>query len=117
MNVLNLLLLPDWAIFSRCSMRAIAVGTYQGSITLLFMFIFPTPLALCYCFTMLACVAKLVAIKIPQWVWDKQVHLHLQVSNLDNLWHVESVKRQKQGVGGDNLAFFLHSYTVNLKTP
>ena len=80
------------------------------------MFIFPTPLALCCCFTALACVAKLVAIKTPQRVRDKQVHLHLQVFNLNFLRHVGSAKRQKQGVGGDNLAFFLHRYTVNLNS-
>ncbi|WP_419593697.1 hypothetical protein, partial [Thiolapillus sp.] len=95
-------------------MRTIAVRAYLGSITLLFMFIFPTPLTFCCCFATLACVAKLVAVKTSQRVWDKQVHFHLQVSNFDLLWHVRSIKGKKQGVGRNNLPLFLHRYTVNL---
>ena len=63
---------------------------------------------------MLACAAKLVAIKTSQWARNKQAHLHLRVSNFDFLRHVRSVKCKKQGVGRDNLPFFLHHNMVNL---
>ena len=63
---------------------------------------------------MLACVAKLVAVKTSQWVWDKQVNFNCQVSNSDLLWHVRSIEGKKQGVGRGNLPLFLHRYTVNL---
>ena len=78
------------------------------------MFIFPTPLTFCCYFAMLACVAKLVAVKTSQWVWDKQVNFNCQVSNSDLLWHVRSIEGKKQGVGRNNLPLFLHCYTVDL---
>ena len=95
-------------------MRTIAVGVYQGSVTLLFVSIFPTPLALCCCFATLACVARLVTVETPQRVRDKQVHLHLQISSYDFLCYFRSEKHHKQSVGRDNLPLFLHCYMVNL---
>ena len=63
---------------------------------------------------MLANVAKLVAVKTLQGVWDKQVNFHFQVSNFDILRHVRSTEGKKQGVGRNNLPLFLRHYMVNL---
>ena len=72
-----LLLLPDWAIFSRWSVGTIAIWAQLGSLTLTFMLIFSTTHTLRSNLAMLACVSKLVAVEATHRVRNKQGHLHL----------------------------------------
>ena len=74
---LNLLLLPDRAIFSRWSMGTTAIRAQLGSLTLTFMLIFSPTQTLCTKLATLACVAKFVAVEASHQVWNKQGHLHL----------------------------------------
>ena len=114
-NALNLLLLlPYRAIFSRCSVRTIAVTAYLGSITLLFIFFFPHTIDILLLFCNAGLCAKFLAVKTSQQVCDKRVNFNCQVSNFDLLWHVRLIEGKKQGVRRNNLPLFLHRYTVDL---
>ena len=105
------LLLPERAIFGRSSVRTIVLEQIWG----------PSCCSSCSSFPhrwhfavvlQRWLVWRNIALKTFQRVWNEQVNF--QASNYDFLWHVRSVKHQKQGIGRNNLPLFLHRYTANL---
>ena len=76
-DTLNLLLLPDQAIFIRLSVGTIAIRAQLGSLTLTFMLIFSTTRTLRSNLATLVRVSKLVAVETTHRVGNKQDHLHL----------------------------------------